>query len=61
MLLHVSCAGKYSEEGMKRIDLILSEARKQDMKVILTLGNYEDQFGGIQWYVDHLMLYVHDK
>ena len=46
---------------MKRIDLILSEARKQDMKVILTLGNYEDQFGGIQWYVDQLLGSGHDK
>ena len=31
------------------------------MKVILTLGNFEDQFGGIQWYVDQLLGSGHDK
>lgn len=40
---------------MKRIDLILSEAHKQSIKVILTLGNFEPEFGGIQWYVDQIM------
>ena len=47
--------GEYNEDGLKRIDLILSEAQKQDIKVILTLGNSEPQFGGIQWYVDQVM------
>ena len=51
----VMAAGKYNEEGLKRIDLILSEAHKQGIKVILTLGNFEPQFGGIQWYVDQVM------
>ena len=47
--------GHYSEAGFRRIDLILSEAQKQSIKVILTLGNFELQFGGIQWYVDQIM------
>lgn len=47
--------GHYNEAGFRRIDLILSEAQKQSIKVILTLGNFEPQFGGIQWYVDQIM------
>lgn len=31
------------------------------MKAILTLGNFEDQFGGIKWYVDQLLGSGHDK
>ena len=48
-------AGQYREAGFRRIDLILSEARKQDVKVIVTLCNFEPQFGGIQWYTDQVM------
>ena len=48
-------AGQYNEDGFKRIDLILSEAAKQGVKVIVTLSNFEPQFGGIQWYVDQTM------
>lgn len=46
---------------MKRIDLILSEAAKQDIKVIVTLANFEPQFGGIQWYVDQILGTGHDR
>lgn len=53
--------GQYNEEGFKRIDLILSEAQKQHVKVILTLGNFEPQFGGIQWYVDQAMGKGHNR
>lgn len=57
----LSFVGQYNEEGLKRIDLILSEAQKQHVKVILTLGNFEPQFGGIQWYVDQAMGKGHNR
>ncbi|CAM0881980.1 unnamed protein product [Alopecurus aequalis] len=44
--------GKYNENTFKGLDFVLSEARKYGVKVILSLVNNYDSFGGKKQYVD---------
>ena len=38
--------GRYDETALRRIDLILSEARNNDLKIIMALSNFEPDLGG---------------
>ncbi|KAM0927625.1 hypothetical protein ACQ4PT_002754 [Festuca glaucescens] len=44
--------GNYNENTFKGLDFVLSEARKAGVKVILSLVNNYDTFGGKKQYVD---------
>ena len=44
--------GNYNENTFKGLDLVLSEARKHGIKVILSLVNNYESFGGRKQYVD---------
>ena len=44
--------GNYNENTFKGLDLVLSEARKHGIKVILSLVNNYEGFGGRKQYVD---------
>ena len=46
--------GVYDENGLKRIDLILSQAAAYGIYVIVVPTNFEPVGGGIQWYVDQV-------
>ncbi len=44
-------AGTYNEKAYKNIDLIIETAKKYDIKLILTISNYWDDYGGVHWYL----------
>ncbi|KAK9834156.1 hypothetical protein WJX81_003563 [Elliptochloris bilobata] len=44
--------GVYYEPGLQRLDLILAQARRHNIRVIMVLSNFWGAFGGMQWYVD---------
>lgn len=46
--------GNWDENGLKRIDLILSQAAAYGIYVIVVPTNFEPVGGGIQWYVDEV-------
>ena len=46
--------GVYDELSFQRLDLILSEAGKNGVYVILPLVNQWPDLGGMQWYVDQV-------
>ncbi len=46
--------GNYDENGLKRIDLILSQAAAYGIYLIVVPTNFEPVGGGIQWYVDNV-------
>ena len=48
--------GNWDEDGLKRIDLILSQAAKYGIYVIVVPTNFEPVGGGMQWYVDQVRI-----
>ena len=46
--------GNWDENGLKRIDLILSQAAAYGIYVIVVPTNFEPVGGGMQWYVDEV-------
>ena len=44
--------GEYSETALRRLDLLLLEAAKRNIRVIITLSNYWKFLGGMQKWVD---------
>ncbi len=49
-----SSPGVWDENGLKRIDLILSQAAQYGIYVIVVPTNFEPVGGGMQWYVDQV-------
>ncbi|CAL8463203.1 g2737 [Coccomyxa elongata] len=47
--------GVYNEQSLQRLDLILSEASANGVRIILPFVNYWPDLGGMQWYVDQLL------
>lgn len=35
---------------LRRLDLIVAEASKNGVRLIMVMGNFENAYGGIQWY-----------
>ena len=46
--------GVFNELGFQRLDLIMSEAAKNDIHIIFPFVNYWPDLGGMQWYVDQV-------
>ena len=46
--------GVYNEESLQRLDLILSEASANGVRIILPFVNFWADLGGMQWYVDQV-------
>jgi mannan endo-1,4-beta-mannosidase len=46
--------GVFDELSLKRLDLVVSEAGKNGIYLILPLVNHWDDLGGMQWYVDQV-------
>ena len=46
--------GVYDEAGLQRLDLILAEAAKNNVRVIFPLVNVWPDLGGMQWWVDQV-------
>lgn len=46
--------GKYNEKALQRLDLVLAEAGKNGIKLILPFTNFEPFLGGIQWYAEQV-------
>lgn len=44
--------GKFDDEGFRRLDRVLEQASHHGLKLVLTLVNRWDDFGGMRWYVD---------
>ena len=49
----------WDEQGLRRIDLILSQAAQYGIYVIVLPTNFEPVGGGIQWYVDEVSMRIH--
>ena len=45
-------AGEYDERVLRALDYVLAAARARGLRLLLTLTNYWDDFGGIQQYVE---------
>ena len=48
--------GVYDELSLQRMDLIISEAGKNGIYLILPMVNHWGDLGGMQWYVDQVRL-----
>ena len=46
--------GVFNEVGFQRLDLIMSEATKNNIHIIFPFVNYWPDLGGMQWYVDEV-------
>lgn len=44
-------AGQFNENALRRFDRILDMAREADIKLVLVLGNYWDEYGGAKTYL----------
>ena len=44
--------GVFSESALRRLDLVLVEAAKRNIRVIIVLSNYWNFLGGMQKFVD---------
>ena len=53
--------GTFDETALQRLDLVIAEAAKNGMRVIMPLVNYEPALGGMQWYVDNILGAGQDK
>ena len=51
-----SSPGVWDESGLRRIDLILSQAAQYGIYVIVVPTNFEPVGGGMQWYVDQVSI-----
>ncbi len=58
-LLGCAQIGVYDELSLQRLDLVLSEAAKNGVYIILPLVNYWSDLGGMQWYVDQVGKALH--
>ena len=47
--------GVFNEGTLQRLDKMVASAKKHGIRLIMTLGNFEDQWGGMQWYVDEVL------
>ncbi|BDA44582.1 probable mannan endo-1,4-beta-mannosidase 1 at N-terminal half [Coccomyxa sp. Obi] len=47
--------GVYNEISLQRLDLVLSEASANGVRIILPFVNFWPDLGGMQWYVDQLL------
>ncbi|CAL8463202.1 g2736 [Coccomyxa elongata] len=47
--------GVYNEQSLQRLDLVLSEASANGVRIILPFVNFWADLGGMQWYVDQLL------
>eukprot|EP00884_Botryococcus_braunii_P002928 jgi/Botrbrau1/12636/Bobra.67_1s0002.1 len=47
--------GRLRLSTLRRLDLIVAEAAKNGIRLIMVLGNFENAYGGIQWYVDSVL------
>lgn len=47
--------GVFNEHVLQRLDAIVAAAKANGIRLIMTLGNFEDQWGGMQWYVDEVL------
>jgi hypothetical protein len=45
-------AGKYDETRLRNLDLIISTANQLDMKLIIVLSNFWEDYGGVRWYLE---------
>ncbi len=50
--------GVYNEESLQRLDLILSEASANGVRIILPFVNFWADLGGMQWYVDQVWTFA---
>lgn len=46
--------GTFSDDGLSRLDLVVSAAAKYGLRLILPLSNWWDEQGGCQWWVDQV-------
>ncbi len=53
--------GTFDETALQRLDLVIAQAAKNGMRVIMPLVNYEPALGGMQWYVDNILGTEQDK
>lgn len=44
--------GKFSEEGFLQLDRVVEQAARHGLKLVVTLVNRWDDFGGMKWYVE---------
>ncbi|KAI9139556.1 glycoside hydrolase superfamily [Paraphysoderma sedebokerense] len=49
------------DAAWKRMDFVLNEAKNAGVKVILTFGNFEEDYGGIKWLVENILGSGKDK
>ena len=45
-------AGEYDENVLRALDFVVAAAQARGLRLLLTLTNYWDDFGGIQQYVE---------
>lgn len=46
--------GVFSDDGLSRLDLVVSAAARNGLRLILPLSNWWDEQGGCQWWVDQI-------
>jgi mannan endo-1,4-beta-mannosidase len=46
--------GTCNEAALRRMDLILAEARSAGLRVIMPLANFEPEMGGMDWFVEQV-------
>lgn len=42
--------GYLNLSALRRLDLIVAEAFKNGIRLIMVMGNFENAYGGIKWY-----------
>lgn len=50
--------GVYNEQSLQRLDLLLSEASANGVRIILPFVNFWADLGGMQWYVDQVWTFA---
>lgn len=44
--------GKFDEAGFRQLDRVVEQASRHGLKLVITMVNRWDDFGGMRWYVD---------
>lgn len=44
--------GKFDEKGLRQLDRVVEQAARHGLKLVITLVNRWDDFGGMKWYVE---------
>jgi mannan endo-1,4-beta-mannosidase len=44
--------GKFDEDGFRQLDRVIEQASRHGLKLVITLVNRWDDFGGMKWYVE---------